>query len=56
MFSVIEPKKPGFAERFAAAYAKAMKEANEEAEQAPKVFKTGEGSVDVVDPDDKHLG
>lgn len=51
-----ETRKLSFAERFAAAYETSMKEENEEAEMAPKVFKRGEGLVDVVDSDDKHFG
>jgi hypothetical protein len=42
-----EPKKPGFAERFAAAYEKSMKQAVQEEAKAPEV---GEGLIDVVDP------
>lgn len=50
-----EPKKLRFAERFALAYEKSMKEEHEEAEKAPEVFPTGEGAHDVVDADDKHM-
>jgi hypothetical protein len=49
-------KKPGFAERFATAYEKSMKVENEERAKAPKKFEASEGSHDVVDPDDKHMG
>lgn len=55
--TVTEPvEKPTFAERFAKAYVASMKEENEEASKAPKKFKADEAMIDVVDPDDKHMG
>lgn len=51
-----ETKKPSFAERFAEAFQKAMKDEHEETASLPKVFGKRDGLVDIVDPDDKHLG
>lgn len=54
--AVTETKKPSFAERFAEAFQKAMKDEHEETASLPKVFGKRDGLVDIVDPDDKHLG
>ena len=53
-----ETKKLSFADRFAAAFQKAMRDEHEQAATAAKVGEVGEVGarlIDVVDPD-KHLG
>lgn len=51
-----EEKKKGFAESFAEAFEKAMKEEHEEYEAMPKKFEAGEGVAEVVEPNgEKHF-
>lgn len=52
-----EEKKKGFAEEFAEAFEKAMKEEHEEYEAMPKAFEPGEGLYEVVEPEGEgHFG
>lgn len=45
-----EEKKKGFAESFAEAFEKAMKEEHEEFEKLPKKHEAGEGVHEVLEP------